>query len=81
VLLTYGGFRIASHTRSRIYFMFENLFNVCLLMISHYASLLQLTVLNRGMWDGQGSSRNRICNFHFRVKENGVEYFFPGSRA
>ncbi|XP_059457567.1 elongator complex protein 6 [Corylus avellana] len=41
----------------------------------------QLTILNRGMWDGQGSSRNRICNFHFRVKENGVEYFSPGSRA
>lgn len=41
----------------------------------------QLTVLNREMWDGKGSSRNRIFNFHFRVKENGVEYFPPGSRS
>ncbi|KAJ7942902.1 elongator complex protein 6 [Quillaja saponaria] len=41
----------------------------------------QLTVLNKETWDGQGSSRNRICNFHFKVKENSVEYFYPGSRA
>ncbi|GMN51201.1 hypothetical protein TIFTF001_020358 [Ficus carica] len=39
----------------------------------------QLTVLNRGN-DGQGS-RYKICNFHFRVKENNVEYFYPGSRT
>ncbi|EXB88493.1 hypothetical protein L484_017245 [Morus notabilis] len=38
----------------------------------------QLTVLNRG--DGQGS-RYKLCNFHFKVKENNVEYFFPGSRS
>ncbi|KAF5453483.1 hypothetical protein F2P56_028381 [Juglans regia] len=41
----------------------------------------QLTVLNKETWDGQGRSRNRIFNFHFRIKENGVEYFSPGSRA
>jgi hypothetical protein len=61
--------------------MFENVFDISLLILKHYTSLLQLTVLNRGMWDGQGSYTNRICNFHFRVKENGVEYFSPGSRA
>uniref|UniRef100_A0A2N9E2W2 Elongator complex protein 6 n=1 Tax=Fagus sylvatica TaxID=28930 RepID=A0A2N9E2W2_FAGSY len=41
----------------------------------------QLTVLNKEIWDGQGSSKNKICNFQFRVKENSVEYFYPGSRS
>ncbi|KAL4621337.1 hypothetical protein ACB092_06G219900 [Castanea dentata] len=41
----------------------------------------QLTVLNKEIREEQGSSRNKICNFHFRVKENGVEYFYPGSKT
>lgn len=41
----------------------------------------QLTVLNKGISDGLGSSRNKMCNFHFRLKESCVEYFYPGSRT
>ncbi|XVE99408.1 hypothetical protein REPUB_Repub03eG0195700 [Reevesia pubescens] len=41
----------------------------------------QLTVLNKGMNYGQGSSRNKISNFHFKVKENIVECFYPGSQG
>ncbi|PON75380.1 Elongation complex protein [Parasponia andersonii] len=40
----------------------------------------QLTVLNRGRYDGHGS-KYKISNFHFKVKENSVEYFYPGSRT
>ncbi|KAF4393836.1 hypothetical protein F8388_018327 [Cannabis sativa] len=40
----------------------------------------QLTVLNRGTYDG-AESKYRIHNFHFKVKENCVEYFIPGSRT
>lgn len=40
----------------------------------------QLTVLNKGIIDEHGSLRNRVHNFHFKVKENGVDYFYPGSR-
>ncbi|GLT70070.1 hypothetical protein SLA2020_421710 [Shorea laevis] len=40
----------------------------------------QLTVLNKGFNHGQMNSRNKMRNFHFRVKENMVEYFYPGSR-
>ncbi|CAI0411601.1 unnamed protein product [Linum tenue] len=36
---------------------------------------LQMTVLNRG------SLNNRMSNFQFRIKENSVEYFYPGARA
>ncbi|CAL1374371.1 unnamed protein product [Linum trigynum] len=35
----------------------------------------QMTVLNRG------SLNNRMSNFQFRIKENSVEYFYPGARA
>ncbi|KAK6270888.1 hypothetical protein POUND7_007986 [Theobroma cacao] len=41
----------------------------------------QLTVLNKGMNYRQGSSRNKISNFHFKVKENVVECFYPGSQG
>ncbi|XP_021831407.1 elongator complex protein 6-like [Prunus avium] len=37
----------------------------------------QLTVLNRG----KERSRNKLSNFQFKVKENSVEYFYPGSRT
>ncbi|KAM0953712.1 putative elongator complex protein [Dioscorea sansibarensis] len=40
----------------------------------------QLTVLNRGSSQGQGDSMNKFRNFHFKLKENGAEYFYPGSR-
>lgn len=38
----------------------------------------QLTVLNKGM---SSNSRNKLQNFQFRIKENGIEYFYPGSRS
>ncbi|KAK9282613.1 hypothetical protein L1049_010831 [Liquidambar formosana] len=41
----------------------------------------QLTVLNKEIWDGQRSSRKKVHNFHFKVKENSVECFYPGSRT
>ncbi|KAL5800149.1 hypothetical protein ACOSQ4_033033 [Xanthoceras sorbifolium] len=41
----------------------------------------QLTVLNKATSHGFGSSRNKVYNFHFKVKENSVEYFYPGSRG
>ncbi|XP_057475454.1 elongator complex protein 6-like isoform X4 [Actinidia eriantha] len=40
----------------------------------------QLTVLNKGNSD-RPSLQNKMCNFHFRVRENSVEYFCPGSRT
>ncbi|KNA14151.1 hypothetical protein SOVF_110170 [Spinacia oleracea] len=41
----------------------------------------QLTILNKGMHDKTRSSTNKVQNFHFKLKENGVECFFPGTRA
>ncbi|KAL8551477.1 hypothetical protein ACS0TY_000540 [Phlomoides rotata] len=41
----------------------------------------QLTVTNKGLQDGSSKSRNRIHNFHFRIKESSVEYFYPGSKT
>ncbi|KAK6156391.1 hypothetical protein DH2020_010639 [Rehmannia glutinosa] len=41
----------------------------------------QLTVTNKGLEDGSGKSRNKVHNFHFRIKDSGVEYFYPGSKA
>ncbi|KAF8397607.1 hypothetical protein HHK36_016527 [Tetracentron sinense] len=41
----------------------------------------QLTVVNKGIIVEHGSPRNRIRNFHFKVKENGIEYFYPGSQT
>ncbi|KAI4382866.1 hypothetical protein MLD38_008771 [Melastoma candidum] len=41
----------------------------------------QLTVLNRGVHDVAGTSRSKFQNFHYRVKENGIECFYPGSRG
>lgn len=38
----------------------------------------QLTVLNKGI---SSNSRNKLQNFQFRIKENGIEYFYPGSRT
>ncbi|KAJ8766113.1 hypothetical protein K2173_020629 [Erythroxylum novogranatense] len=41
----------------------------------------QLTVLNRGVSDGKGNLKTKTPNFRFKVKENVVEYFYPGSRT
>ncbi|KAG9453791.1 hypothetical protein H6P81_006695 [Aristolochia fimbriata] len=38
----------------------------------------QLTVINKGNTE-RGLAENKIRSFHFRVKENSVEYFFPGT--
>lgn len=41
----------------------------------------QLTVVKKGWIDGGGGGfGSRMNNFHFRVRENCVEYFYPGSR-
>ncbi|KAK4754590.1 hypothetical protein SAY87_002694 [Trapa incisa] len=39
----------------------------------------QLTISRRKIPERQGISRGRMHNFHFRVKENNVEYFYPGT--
>ncbi|XP_077213431.1 elongator complex protein 6-like isoform X2 [Tasmannia lanceolata] len=41
----------------------------------------QLTVVNRGILNEDGHSSNKIRNFHFKIKENTVEYFYPGTRT
>ncbi|XP_023729545.1 elongator complex protein 6 [Lactuca sativa] len=41
----------------------------------------QLTVLNKGGCEGLGRMKGKIRNFHYRVKENSVDYFYPGSRS
>lgn len=48
--------------------------------ITIFSLLLQLTVLNKGIIDDHGTLRSRVHNFHFKVKENSVDYFYPGSR-
>ncbi|XP_072975185.1 elongator complex protein 6 isoform X1 [Typha angustifolia] len=40
----------------------------------------QLTIVNKGKSTGHGRSAQKVRNFHFKVKENGVEFFYPGSR-
>lgn len=39
----------------------------------------QLTVLEKGFSDGQTSSRGKVHKFQFKVKENGADYFYPGT--
>ncbi|KAJ4976261.1 hypothetical protein NE237_001367 [Protea cynaroides] len=41
----------------------------------------QLTVINKGVIDEPGILRTRVRNLHFKVKENSVECFYPGSRS
>ncbi|KAL0298637.1 UNVERIFIED_CONTAM: Elongator complex protein 6 [Sesamum radiatum] len=41
----------------------------------------QLTVSNKGIHEGSGKSRNKVHNFHFRIKDSSVEYFYPGSKT
>lgn len=40
----------------------------------------QLTITRKGISNKHWYSANKISNFHFRVKENAVEYFYPGSQ-
>ncbi|KAL4189427.1 hypothetical protein AMTRI_Chr08g207040 [Amborella trichopoda] len=52
-----------------------------LLQIEYFADvIISLTVLNNGSFDEQGLSKNKICNFQFRIKENSVKYFYPGTK-
>ncbi|KAL1552050.1 elongator complex protein 6 [Salvia divinorum] len=41
----------------------------------------QLTVTNRNLRVDSGKSRSRVHNFQFRIKDNSVEYFYPGSKT
>ncbi|XP_071732874.1 elongator complex protein 6 [Rutidosis leptorrhynchoides] len=41
----------------------------------------QLTVLNKGGTGELGSSKSKTRNFHYRIKDNSVDYFYPGSRS
>ncbi|CAO2826197.1 unnamed protein product [Amaranthus hypochondriacus] len=41
----------------------------------------QLTVLNKGIHEKSRKSLNKVHNFHYKLKENGVECFYPGTRS
>ncbi|KAK9684061.1 hypothetical protein RND81_10G183800 [Saponaria officinalis] len=42
----------------------------------------QLTVLNKGTGDtSRRGSMNKLQNFHFKIKENGVDCFYPGKQT
>ncbi|CAN4094587.1 unnamed protein product [Withania somnifera] len=41
----------------------------------------QLIVLNKGSVCDMGSSSSKVRNFHFRIKENNVDYFYPGTHT
>ncbi|CAL1387177.1 unnamed protein product [Linum trigynum] len=41
----------------------------------------QMPVLNRDQCNRRGSLNNGMNNFQFRIKENSVEYFYPGART
>ncbi|KAM7264574.1 hypothetical protein ACFE04_002257 [Oxalis oulophora] len=41
----------------------------------------QLTILHNKISRGLQRSTRSMCNFQFRVKENNVEYFYPGSHT
>ncbi|KAK7362976.1 hypothetical protein VNO77_05101 [Canavalia gladiata] len=40
----------------------------------------QLMVLNKATQHQHGASAIKIHNFHFRIKENGIECFYPGTK-
>ncbi|KAL6901865.1 hypothetical protein ACP4OV_004741 [Aristida adscensionis] len=40
----------------------------------------QLSVVNKGMFAEQRPKAQKVWNFHFKVKENSVEFFYPGTR-
>ncbi|KAI7758083.1 hypothetical protein M8C21_033348 [Ambrosia artemisiifolia] len=41
----------------------------------------QLTILDKGTIGRSGSMKGKIHNFRYKIKENNVDYFYPGSRA
>jgi hypothetical protein len=41
---------------------------------------LQLAVVNKGTFSEQRAKAQKVWNFHFKVKENGADFFYPGSR-
>nr|CAD1841968.1 unnamed protein product [Ananas comosus var. bracteatus] len=40
----------------------------------------QLTIVNKEIFNDHARPMHKVRNFHFKVKENGVETFYPGSR-
>lgn len=50
-------------------------------MAPHCSLFSQLTVLNKDIHNGEGQYGNKMSKVQFKVKENSVEYFYPGSRA
>ncbi|WVZ56519.1 hypothetical protein U9M48_007036 [Paspalum notatum var. saurae] len=40
----------------------------------------QLSVVNKGTFHKQSPKSQKVWNFHFKVKENGADFFYPGSR-
>ncbi|RCV45331.1 hypothetical protein SEVIR_9G449400v4 [Setaria viridis] len=40
----------------------------------------QLSVVNKGTFSEQRAKAQKVWNFHFKVKENGADFFYPGSR-
>ncbi|KAK3151272.1 hypothetical protein QOZ80_3AG0243830 [Eleusine coracana subsp. coracana] len=40
----------------------------------------QLSVVNKCVFSEQRSKVQKVWNFHFKMKENGAEFFYPGSR-
>ncbi|CAN6313183.1 unnamed protein product [Urochloa humidicola] len=40
----------------------------------------QLSVVNKGTFREQRAKVQKVWNLHFKVKENGVDFFYPGSR-
>ncbi|WOL06895.1 elongator complex protein 6 isoform X1 [Canna indica] len=40
----------------------------------------QLTIINKGVFTECGRSMNKVHNFQFKVKDNGVDFFYPGSQ-
>jgi len=40
----------------------------------------QLSVINKGTFSEQRAKAQKVWSFHFKVKENGTDFFYPGSR-
>jgi hypothetical protein len=41
---------------------------------------LQLSVVNKGTFREQRAKAQKVWNFHFKAKENGADFFYPGTR-
>ncbi|CAD6341247.1 unnamed protein product [Miscanthus lutarioriparius] len=40
----------------------------------------QLSVVNKGTFSEQRAKAQKVWNFHFKGKENGADFFYPGTR-